>query len=463
MNRADAEAPFLHTQSEMPAGSASLAVGWWTTFVFFIFYTLSFVDRQVLNLLVDPIKQSLGISDFQISLLQGITFSAFYAVFGLGIGWLIDNGPRRLTVCVGIALWSVAAAGCGLATRFIHLVIGRAGVAVGEASLAPAGYSMLSDLFPPRRLALPMSVMGAGASVGASLAYVIGGAVLARYPEGMTLPVLGHLDGWQLVFILIGVPGIAVAPLIFTVPDRRNARRAAPQGPVQYPDPDPASGSPGMRQVLRFIRQHPRFYTGHFVGFGLYSMINYAASSWWPTLMIRHHGWSIEQTAYVVAALVLGVGVSGGLLSGWCVDRWFSRGRRDAHLRFFAIAALLQMISVFAAVTTDDARLCILFAVPLFALTSFTGAGAAALQITTPARMRGQASALYLLVFNLLGIGLGPTVVAFFTDYVLRNEARVGESIALTYLIFAPLTAGLMLWAGPAMVRRLDQQSRGRA
>ncbi|NBB52620.1 MFS transporter, partial [Rhizobium sp. CRIBSB] len=156
----------------VPAGEeayAKPAVAWWSVAVFFLLYGIAFLDRQMLNILVVPIKETLDISDFQISLLQGFTFAVFYTIVGVPIGWFIDNGPRRKVVFLGLIVWSVASSACGLAFRFWHLMLGRIGVAAGEAVLAPAAYSMLSDIFPPNRLALPMSIMGTGAALGGAL------------------------------------------------------------------------------------------------------------------------------------------------------------------------------------------------------------------------------------------------------------------------------------------------------
>ncbi len=430
-------------------GYPSAGAGWWATFILFLFYALSFVDRQLLNLLVEPIKASLGVSDFEISLLQGFTFAVFYTIFGLGIGWLVDNRPRRPIIFIGVVLWSIAAAGCGLAARYWHLALTRIGVAVGEASLAPAAYSLMSDIFPPRRLALPMSVMGAGAPLGGALALIIGGYILGLVPHGVALPAIGHLQGWQFAFVVVGAPGLLLAPLIWTV--KRPGRRGEPS------EAQTRAQSTSLLHVWRFLASHRRFYTGHFLGFGLYSMIGYAMTSWLPTFLIRRHGWGLAEAGYATGALMLFVSLPGSLLMGWLVDRWYARGRHDAHLLFFAGCAIMQMLSVLAAVLVADPKLAIIFLAPQMATAGFTGVAAAALQITTPSRMRGQTSAIYLLVFNLLGIGMGPSVVAAFTDFFFHDEMRVGSSLILTYVIFAPIAAGLMLYAAPAMRRRVNE------
>lgn len=444
----------------MPAGEeayAKPAVAWWSVAVFFLLYGIAFLDRQMLNILVVPIKETLDISDFQISLLQGFTFAVFYTIVGVPIGWFIDNGPRRKVVFLGLVVWSVASSACGLAFRFWHLMLGRIGVAAGEAVLAPAAYSMLSDIFPPNRLALPMSIMGTGAALGGALSAVMAGVIVDAVPAGgLDMPLFGNLAGWQIALLLTGIPGILCAPLIFTVPDKRIAKGgskpAAPE-PVAGEASIGKTGTDGasMGEAMSFIYDRRRFYVPHFIGFGLYSMCNYGLVSWVATFFIREHAWAMTQVAVMFATLSLFVGVSGGALMGFIVDRWYSRGRKDAHMLFFAGSALLQAACVFGMVLSPDPNLAVAFLVLPMALMSFTGVAGAILQIVTPSRMRGQISAVYLLVFNMIGLGCGPTVVALFTDYVFRNDGMVGWSLVLTFAVFAPITAGLMLLGARAI------------
>ena len=422
------------------------AHAWWSAVVFFILYNLSFIDRQMINLLVDPIRATLEISDFEISLLQGFAFAIFYCLLGVPIGWLVDHKPRRPIVAAGVLIWSIAAAACGLATRFWHMALARIGVAAGEATLAPAAYSMMSDMFPPKKLAFPMSLMGTGAALGTAAAGLIAGAVTASVGTSQVeIPVLGSFEAWQVAFLVAGIPGLLLVPLIYTV---RDPVRRLKEG---------ARALEGA-SVVNYFAENRRLYSGHMLGFAVYSMCNYGFVSWVPSFLIRIHDQSLADVAWIYGGLTLVFGLFGGLLMGFVVDRWFSSGRRDAHLRFFAMMALMQMVSVTIAVNAGSLWLSVAFLAPVFAVQSFTGVGAAALQIITPATMRGQMSAIYLLIFNLVGLGLGPTVVAIFTDYLFGNDMMVGQSIMLTFLIFSPITTILMLWAAPKMSEKLERE-----
>ncbi|WP_409456278.1 MFS transporter [Sphingomonas sp. J315] len=155
--------------------AVSPRIAWFSVTILLLVAIMSYLDRQIISLMVEPIKASLGVSDFEIGLLQGVAFGLFYAVFGLPIGWLVDRYSRRKIIYFGMTLWSLAAGACGLASTYTHLLLARFGVGVGEASLSPAAYSMIADLFPPRRLALALGVFATGSSIGGALAYMAGG------------------------------------------------------------------------------------------------------------------------------------------------------------------------------------------------------------------------------------------------------------------------------------------------
>ncbi len=204
----------------MPVERPRPVLAWWSVAVLFLLYSFAFVDRQVLNLMVDPIRASLGISDFQLSLLQGIAFALFYTAFGIPLGLAADRLPRRRVILAGVVVWAMAASTCGLASRYWHLLLGRLGVGAGEAALSPAAYSLLADLFPKEKLTLPTSIMGIGGAVGTSLAAMLATKVIAAVPSaGITLPLLGTLQGWQIALLLSGIPGLLLAPLVLTLPE----------------------------------------------------------------------------------------------------------------------------------------------------------------------------------------------------------------------------------------------------
>jgi MFS family permease len=427
------------------AGEVITSTAWRTLGVLLLLSAVSFVDRQVIALMVTPIKQDLGVSDFQIGLLQGVAFGLFYAAFGLPLGWLVDRTARRNVIWGGVTVWSLATTASGLAGNFWHLFAARLGVGSGEASLSPAAYSLISDLFPRRRLAVAVSIFATGSSLGAALA-TAGGGMLMSHLTGIsvTLPLVGVVHGWQLAFLILGVPGLLIAPLIFTIPEP--IRRGQSAGAAV----DNAAFG-------RFLLERRRFFACHFIGFGCVSMLGYALLAWLPTYLIRHFHWGVG-AAGTTAALLLLVAIPGGLSNGYIVDRMFAKGRTDAHLTYYVYASLVMGACGVAAFFVSSVGLFLLLLGVVLLLSPFTGTASAAVLLTTPNSFRGRMSALHIFSFNLLGLGLGALTVAAFTDFVYHDDAKVGLSIASTYALIAPVAAGLLAFGRPAM-RRLVAQS----
>ncbi len=192
---------------------------WYTVGLLFVAYTFSFVDRFILTLLIEPIKQDFNLSDTGVSLLVGFAFVIFYTFLGIPIGRLADRVNRRNLIVAGITLWSCMTALCGMARGFGSLFVARVGVGVGEAALSPAAYSMIADLFPPKKLGRALSVYTAGAFVGVGLALIVGGLVVQSVISSpdITLPIIGEVRSWQVPFFIVGLPGLLVAALMYTV------------------------------------------------------------------------------------------------------------------------------------------------------------------------------------------------------------------------------------------------------
>ena len=418
-------------------GSSGWLLGWPAVVVMLALVTLSFLDRQIIALMVDPIRADLGISDFQISLLQGFAFGLFYTIFGLPLGWLVDRVSRRWIIYAGVTVWSLAASACGLASSWVQLFLARLGVGAGEAALSPAAYSMIADMFPPRRLAIALAVFSTGATIGTALAVALGGWIITAIGnvDHVALPLIGDVRPWQTVFIITGAPGVLLALAAFTLKEpTRKSRMSTPDG-----------SAVSRAGLLAFLGARQRLFTCHFLGFGCVSMMGYAIGSWMPTYLIRHFGWPPVDVGGAIAVVLLAGAIPGGLFSGWMVDRMVAGGRTDAHFRYYGIAVFVLMAAGVGAFFTDNVWVFLALMWVAQLITPFSGVAAAALQQVTPGHLRGQVSALYLFVFNLLGLGLGATIVAAFTDFVFRDPQAVGYSIASTVALLAPLSALLFL------------------
>lgn len=410
---------------------------WFTVGVLTVANILGYLDRQVMGLLVVPIGDDLGLSDIQISLLMGFAFAIFYAIFGLPIGRLVDVGVRRFIVAGGIALWSIATALCGLARSFVGLFAARVGVGVGEAALAPAAYSMIGDLFPPNRRGMAIAVFTTGSGLGSGLALVLAAVVFAflEQYEQITLPVLGTVQPWQVVFFVVGLPGLLVAALALTV---REPKRADASISAVVP----------MRDVWKHIKGQSTLLLLVIGGFSLMAVKAYGISAWIPTFLIRTHGLSVGE-AGTYFGLVIAVSSTSGMLLGGRFSDWLSnRGVRDAKIRTAIGGNLLTLVPIVSyPLATDVTTSLILIGTYYVFAAMTTPMGIATLQEITPPRMRGQLSAIYLFVVTIVGMGLGPLSVALITDLVFENPADLRYSLAIVPLVTVSVALILVMRA----------------
>ncbi|MEN9526718.1 MAG: hypothetical protein RLY56_669 [Pseudomonadota bacterium] len=411
-------------------------VAWYAVAVLLLAYTCSFIDRTILSLLVEPIKADLGLSDTEIGMLHGLAFALFYTLMGIPIAMLADRYSRRTIIASGIAFWSIATACCGLANRFSHLFIARVGVGVGEAALSPAAFSLLADSFPAQKIGRALSVYSTGVFLGAGLAFIIGGAVigLIKGSDGIILPLVGEVEAWQAAFIIVGLPGLLLALLVLTIAEP--ARRDAAKTPA-----------PPIRKVFGYLAEHPRLFFCHFLGFALLSAAFNAVSGWGPAFLQRQFQADAPTAGLGLGVAVLVFGTAGLLVGGWLTDRGRQKGWPDAALRVGVLSGLGLIPFGLLATGADSVGLAVLWLCPFmfFASMSFGGA-AAAIQLVAPVRMRAVVSALYLFFNNLLGIGLGPMVVALVTDYVFVDEQMLSASIAWVTSSMGVLAALVLYW-----------------
>jgi MFS family permease len=415
-------------------------------FVLIVLSCLSMLDRQIMSLLVPAIRAELGLSDFQLGLLQGLAFALFYVTFGLFFGWLCDRFDRRGVVFVGVTAWSIATAACGLAGNAVQLMLARFGVGAGEASLGPASYSIVSDTFPKARLSFAMSVFGIGGHIGVGLSLVVGGLLIAAVPAaGAVVGPLGHLSAWRLVLLSAGLPGLLFALLIWTMADPPRRGRLA-------------SATASLGETLAFVRARTGFYLGHYAGFSLLGAAGFGYNVWAAVFLMRRFHLEVGRVVHVLAPVSIVGGVAGTLLAGWLADRLFTRGVKDAHLRIFMVGGLAQAVFLTLAVNSPSLPAFMACAVLASASGGYVGVAAAALQLVTPNNLRGRVSAGFQFAISLIGASVGPAVVGALTTFVFRDDQKIGWAIALNALIFSPLGV-LAFWAALKPMRRAVEQA----
>lgn len=408
---------------------------WYVVFILMVAYTFSFIDRQILNLIIEPVRADLQISDTQISLLQGLAFALFYTLMGLPIAYWADRGDRRSIMAYGIALWSFMTCVCGLARSFLFLFIARMGVGVGEAALTPPGYSLLSDYFPPEELSRAISLFAGGAFLGSGLAFIVGGWVidLVTAMGDITLPVIGVVKPWQMVFFCVGPPGLIVALLVMYTVKELPRRGVSDNKDVS------------LAALFEFMGKNRRTFLYHFFGFSIMSLMGYGILSWTPTYFIRVHGWSPGEVGSRFGLVVMIFGTIGVVGAGWVADYIRQRGYVDANMRTIMMVAAFMIVLGPPAYFITDTWLSLYLMIPATLMWSMSfGIGPAALQTITPNQIRAQVSALYQFVINLIGLTLGPTSVALFTDYIFVGDQYVGHSIALMIAMMSPIAVILL-------------------
>jgi len=398
----------------------------YVAFVVFAATMFSFLDRQVLAILVDPIRRDLHVSDTGMSLLYGFAFVILYSTLGLPIGRLIDRHQRRLLLAAGVAVWSVMTIACGLAHSYGSLFCARIGVGIGEACLTPAACSLLADCFEPRLRGRAMSFYLLGVYAGIGLSMIVGGLFYDVLLHSPGLPIIGRLAPWRAIFVIIGSPGLLIAALVLTI--KEPARQ----------DLAPATGAPGAgggeSGLIAYLRAHPATIAMALLAHGILAFVGYAVMGWAPSVLIREFHQSRGAVGLTLGLLSLIGGTTGALAGAFLCDRWTATGLRAAKFRVCAVGAGLSaagLALLFLAAVSWAAFAAV--ALCLTALPFASSSGQAMVQELFPNRLRGQGSAMMVLLLGLFGAGCGPLVVGLLSDHVFHAQG-LSTAIVLTGL-----------------------------
>lgn len=435
--------------TEPSARKPGEAAAWWMVAVLFLIYVLAWLDRLVISMLVEPIKADMALSDFQMSIILGPAFAISYAVFGLPLGWAADRFPRRIVIFFGVLTWALATVACGFARTFETLLLARIVVGVGEAALLPSAYSLISDGFPREKLTLATSTFQMAGKVGSATAFGLGGIAIAFAAglKGVDLPIHGPAEPWQIVMMLVGLPGFLFALLLFSF--REPARR-------DLGGADPKAGS--VAATVAFVRANWQLIGLMLIAFSALAICGYSMTAWVPTFIGREYGW--EPVAYGPALSLMNLLAAASLVvNGKIVDTLFSRGMKDAHLRFYGwlILALAPAI-LYMFFTPNPWVFLSLYGVVQFITVPFMVYLSSVIALLAPNAVRGQMIAFFMFVFTMLGMGAGPAVVGALTDFVFASEDRLGDSLAIVVITGAGIAlVALRLslrYLGPAIARR---------
>jgi MFS family permease len=411
------------------------ATAWFGLAILMIFYLMSFLDKQMLSLLANPIGQSLKLSDTTLGLLQGVAFSITYSIGTLVTGAAVDRYSPRRIILLGMIFWSLAAMASGLTNSFSGLFAARMGVGLGESVLSPASIVLIVAMFPRARMGVAMGIYMVGANLGGVIALLGGSAAIEALTGngGITLPLIGYREPWQAALILTGAPGVAIAFLIFAI--RRSTMGAAAT-------PGQARRAGDAVPLWPYVSQHRRFILIHYALIAALGMAAYTLISWSPAYFGRAFGWSHEKIGLILA-LGVGMGGIGNVLWGAVSDWLRRRGHPDALYALFPWLMLLSVpVSVAAFIINDGTVAAILY--PLsWLLANSWGPMNGAMPFAVPDSIRGRATAAQTFVVGVFGIGMAPLIVGGVSD-LLGGKSHIGPAIALVLAADAVLAFVLM-------------------
>lgn len=409
---------------------------WYVVVLMMCFYVLSFMDRQIIAVLLDPIKIDLDLTDVQISLIGGVSFGLFYSVVGIFIGRLADSMNRPLLIAVGVFIWSLTTALCGLAAKFWHLLFLRMGVGLGEAALLPSTLSLLKDYFPPARLATPTSVFLFGAPIGIGLSFAAGGFMFTvaqdiTAADGWNDVIfIGGSAAWKLVLIFLGVVGMLMTLGMTTVREPRMTSAVAKE--QQAERSLKAAEAAELPVVKAYAKKNWLPVVSLYVGMALISLAAYAQGFWDVTYLTRTFGGDRGSVSFMYGMVQMFAGIAGMFLGGITADRLTRRGVESSSYKLVIVGAAIATPFAFMYALMGSEQMSLWLMVgTIFGTNMCFACAASAMQRMYPAAMLGLAAGIYFFMSNAVGLMVGPTVVAAITDYGFGDPQKVGYSLSI--------------------------------
>lgn len=412
------------------------AYAWYVVVLMMFFYVLSFMDRQIIAVLLDPIKADLNLTDVQLSLIGGVSFGLFYSIVGIFIGRLADSLNRPWLIAMGVFVWSLTTALCGLASKFWHLLFLRMGVGLGEAALLPSTLSLLTDYFPPKRLATPTSVFLFGAPIGIGLSFAAGGFLFSvaqdiTAADGWNDVIfIGGSAAWKLVLMFLGVLGMVMTLGLLTVREPRTSRAAAAK---QRPETSlKAAEAAPLPEVKAYAKKNWLPIMSLYVGMALISLAAYAQGFWDLTYLSRTFGLDTKTAGFSYGMVQMFGGMAGMLLGGMTADRLSKKGVQGASFKLVIVgsAFAVPFAYMYPLMGSSSASLWLMI-LAIFGTNICFACAASAMQRMYPAAMLGFAAGIYFFMSNAVGLLVGPFAIAATTDYIFADPLKVGSSLSI--------------------------------
>lgn len=404
---------------------------WWMLAVLFLFYAYTYVDRLVISLLVPDIKATIRLSDTAMGLVMGPVPTTIFALASFPAGWATDRFPRWLVLALGMMLFAAATIGLGLSASLLAILLARAAAAIGEATILPPSYSLIADAFPRNRVGTAIAVFSMGGKVGMASALGAGG-LLILFARDLVAQGSGHgFAAWQLVFVVIGVSMIVIAPLAasFREPPRRGVSERTSSG-----------------DLSAFLRKEWRLLLVMILGFASMGLTGFAMSAWVPTYLTRQYHLTAMQYGPVLGLIGL-ISAAALAVKGMLLDWLYTRGMKDVSVRFYIWLLLLTGPAFAVLFFIDNAWLfLLLYGFVQIVTIPYVSYASTAIQVITPGNVRGRLMSIALVTFATSG-GLGALIVGALTDHLFHDEAKLGYSLALMSAISLPLSFTCLLFA----------------
>jgi len=412
---------------------------WYMACVLTFLYIYAQVDGGSMSLMVEPIKQDLGVSDTQLSLLLGLSFATFYSVLGLPAGYLVDRVSRRAVMGIGVVLWSCMTMGCGLAQTYWQLFIGRCGIGVGEAAVTPASYSLIRDAFTPEKRGRAFAIFTAGTYIGAAASVMLTGGLLALFGSGKlaTVPFIGAMRPWQAVLFSAGLAGIPLSLLVLTFREPKRTEIASADHGVRF------------AEALTHIKGRWGAYGALFTFVTCFFGVAISYGSWMPAIIGRTWHLTPQQIGLFFGGSLLIFAPIGAWCGGHAIDILVRRGRRDAaQVVGVWITLIFIPFGIAAPVVPEVGQMFFALGAQLLVAGAYNPVAASILAQITPQRLMGKVTAIYLLVFTLVGRGFGPLLVAVISDNFFSGPQALGFALgtATAVLMLIAFAAILALW-----------------
>jgi MFS family permease len=407
-----------------PVGYPRTAYAWFVVGVLVLACIVSYIDRQVVAIVVGPMKAYLHVSDSQIGWLYGI-FAVFYAVAGVPIAWLADRSSRTRLISIGILFWSVVTMACGLSRTFGQVMLARIGVGVGEAVLAPSANSLIGDLLPRNKIPLAVSVFMAGSVAGSGIAFIVGGLVLSIVQSGgaVDLPFVGTVEPWQRVFLYCGSLGVVLVPILLLLREPRRQQSGV------------KARTASVRDILAFYGANRATLILHHVGFLFLSLMGFGFIFWTVSFFTRVHGMQASTVAGYFGWIYFVFGSIASLWTPILAERFARSGQKDANIKAAMIGGGLAIPLILLTQMMPGAFWAFMFYIPaMLCVPSPFGLAYGSLSVIAPPAMRAVVTSVFMFVVN-LGMLLGPPIAGFFNERLFPQADGVRYSVSTLTLI----------------------------